>query len=143
MQTILFLTLTVVACDANAERGSDDDAVVALRKLGARVVVDETQPNKPVISIAFRTKITDESLDHVKRVSHLQKLDLRGTQITDAGLVKLKELNSLQELILNARGELHLFSKLFLNGDLLDRDALDTPVSGDDTVAVIAPAAGG
>ena len=48
-----------------------------------------------------------------------------------------------QELILNAGGELHLFSKLFLNGELLDRDALDTPVSGDDTVAVIAPAAGG
>ena len=48
-----------------------------------------------------------------------------------------------QELILNAKGELHLFSKLFLNGELLDRDALDTPVSGDDIVAVLAPAAGG
>jgi molybdopterin converting factor small subunit len=36
-----------------------------------------------------------------------------------------------------------LFSKLFLNGELLDRDALDTPVSGDDIVAVLAPAAGG
>ena len=48
-----------------------------------------------------------------------------------------------QELILNTKGELHLFSKLFLNGELLDRDALDTPVSGDDTVAVLAPAAGG
>ena len=48
-----------------------------------------------------------------------------------------------QELILNAKGELHLFSKLFLNGELLDRDSLDTPVSGDDTVAVLAPAAGG
>lgn len=48
-----------------------------------------------------------------------------------------------QELILNAKGELHMFSKLFLNGELLDRDALDTAVSGDDTVAVLAPAAGG
>ncbi len=48
-----------------------------------------------------------------------------------------------QELILNAKGELHLFSKLFLNGELLDRDSLDTPVSGDDTVSVLAPAAGG
>ncbi len=48
-----------------------------------------------------------------------------------------------QELILNPKGELHLFSKLFLNSELLDRDALDTPVSGDDTVAVLAPAAGG
>lgn len=48
-----------------------------------------------------------------------------------------------QELILNANGELHLFAKLFLNGELLDRNALDTPVSGDDIVAVLAPAAGG
>ncbi len=48
-----------------------------------------------------------------------------------------------QELILNAKGELHLFAKLFLNGELLDRDALDTEVSGDDDVAVLAPAAGG
>ena len=48
-----------------------------------------------------------------------------------------------QELVFNNKGELHLFSKLFLNGELLDRDALDTPVSGDDTVAVLAPAAGG
>jgi molybdopterin converting factor small subunit len=48
-----------------------------------------------------------------------------------------------QELILNAKGELHLFSKVFLNGKMLDRDALDTPVSGDDIVAVLAPAAGG
>ena len=48
-----------------------------------------------------------------------------------------------QELIFNAKGELHLFSKLFLNGDLLDRDALDTAVSSTDTVAVLAPAAGG
>ena len=48
-----------------------------------------------------------------------------------------------QELVLNSKGELHLFSKLFLNGELLDRDALDTPVSSDDTVAVLAPAAGG
>ncbi len=48
-----------------------------------------------------------------------------------------------QELFFNSRGELHLFSKLFLNGELLDREALDTAVSGDDTVAVLAPAAGG
>jgi molybdopterin converting factor small subunit len=48
-----------------------------------------------------------------------------------------------QGLIFNTKGELHLFSKLFLNGELLDRDALDTPVSGDDIVAIIAPAAGG
>jgi molybdopterin converting factor small subunit len=48
-----------------------------------------------------------------------------------------------KELIFNAKGELHVHSKLFLNGKLLERDALDTPVSGDDIIAVLAPAAGG
>jgi len=48
-----------------------------------------------------------------------------------------------QELILDSKGQLRHFSKLFLNGELLDRDALDTRVSGDDVVAVLAPAAGG
>ena len=48
-----------------------------------------------------------------------------------------------QELILNTKGDPHHFSKLFLNGELLDGDALDTPVSGDDIVAILAPAAGG
>ena len=48
-----------------------------------------------------------------------------------------------QELILDAKGDLHFFSKLFLNGELLDKDALDTPVAGDDIIAVLAPSAGG
>jgi len=67
----------------------------------------------------------------------------------DAGTVKAcieaveDRYPGFQELIFNAKGELHLFSKLSLNGDLLDRDALDTPVSSDDTIAVLAPAAGG
>lgn len=48
-----------------------------------------------------------------------------------------------QELILDSKGQLRHFSKLFVNGELLDREALDTPVSGDDIIAVLAPAAGG
>ena len=48
-----------------------------------------------------------------------------------------------QELILDSQGDLNRFVKLFLNGDQLDRDALDTPVSGSDRVSVVASAAGG
>ena len=48
-----------------------------------------------------------------------------------------------QELILDRKGELTRFVKLFLNGDQLDRDALDTPVSGKDRVSVVVSAAGG
>ena len=48
-----------------------------------------------------------------------------------------------QELILDSKGRLRHFSKLFLNGELLDRDALDTPVARNDIVAVLTQAAGG
>jgi len=48
-----------------------------------------------------------------------------------------------QELVFDSRGELQRFVRLFVNGDLLPRDALDAPVAGDDTVAIVASAAGG
>ena len=48
-----------------------------------------------------------------------------------------------QELILDARGEIQRFVRLFVNGDQLARDALDTAVAGDDTIAIVAGMAGG
>ena len=47
------------------------------------------------------------------------------------------------ELVLDDAGELRLFVKLFVNGDLLARDALNTPVSSADTISVLTAAAGG
>ena len=47
------------------------------------------------------------------------------------------------ELVLDDRGEVRRFVKLFLNGDELKRDALDAPVSDADTISVLAAAAGG
>jgi molybdopterin converting factor small subunit len=48
-----------------------------------------------------------------------------------------------QELILDKKGELTRFVKLFVNGEQLDRDALDSSVSGKDRVSVVVSAAGG
>jgi len=48
-----------------------------------------------------------------------------------------------QELVLDSAGNLQRFVQLFVNGDELPRDALDTQVSGTDCVAVLAAAAGG
>lgn len=48
-----------------------------------------------------------------------------------------------EELIIDAKGGLHRFVRLFVNGDELPRDALDTPVAADDSVAILAAAAGG
>jgi molybdopterin synthase sulfur carrier subunit len=48
-----------------------------------------------------------------------------------------------QELVVDPRGELRRFVRLLLNGDELPRDALDTPVGGDDRVQILAALAGG
>ena len=48
-----------------------------------------------------------------------------------------------QELILDRKGELRRFVRLSLNGGLLASDALDTPVSADDSITVTAVVAGG
>jgi len=47
------------------------------------------------------------------------------------------------ELVLDANGELRQFVKLFVNGDQLERGALDSPVASADTIAVVTAAAGG
>jgi len=47
------------------------------------------------------------------------------------------------ELVLDGSGELRPFVKLFVNGDQLARDALDSPVASKDTISVMAAAAGG
>lgn len=47
------------------------------------------------------------------------------------------------ELVLDAEGGLRRFVKLFVNGDQLASDALDSPVASDDTISVLAAAAGG
>ena len=47
------------------------------------------------------------------------------------------------ELVLDGGGELRRFVKLFVNGDQLERGALDSPVASDDTISVLAAAAGG
>jgi len=47
------------------------------------------------------------------------------------------------ELVLDGDGELRRFVTLFVNGDQLARDALDSPVASTDTISVLAAAAGG
>ena len=47
------------------------------------------------------------------------------------------------EQIFDAAGGVHGFVTLFVNGDEIDRAALDRPVTGDDEVEVLAAIAGG
>jgi len=48
-----------------------------------------------------------------------------------------------RELILDRDGNLRRFVRLFVNGEALDRDAIDTPVADSDQIQVLAAAAGG
>ena len=48
-----------------------------------------------------------------------------------------------RELILDDDGNLRRFVRLFLNGEALDRDAVDSPVSDSDHIQILAAVAGG
>ncbi len=48
-----------------------------------------------------------------------------------------------RELILDSEGQLRRFVRLFVNGEALDRDAVDAPVAAADRVQIQAAAAGG
>jgi len=45
--------------------------------------------------------------------------------------------------VFDAEGKVHGFVRLFINGEPLERDALDTQVSDSDTVEILAAIAGG
>jgi molybdopterin converting factor small subunit len=45
--------------------------------------------------------------------------------------------------VLDARGAVHRFVKLFVNGDEIDRTALDTSIAEGDEVEILASVAGG
>lgn len=47
------------------------------------------------------------------------------------------------ELILDRRGNVRRFVRLFVNGELIDRDAAGAPVAAGDRVQILAAAAGG
>ena len=49
----------------------------------------------------------------------------------------------IQELILDRKGEMKLFVRIFVDGELLPRDALDTTLPPQALITVVAAAAGG
>ena len=48
-----------------------------------------------------------------------------------------------RELVFDTDGNLRRYVRRFVNGNALDRDAVDAPVRDDDTVQILASAAGG
>ena len=76
-----------------------DAAIAAIRKMGGRVTIHTKSPDRPVTRVTLRhTQVSDAGLVHLKGLTSLQRLGLGDTQVSDAGLVHLKGLTSLQRL---------------------------------------------
>lgn len=71
------------------------------------------------------------------------QIDVEGRTVRECIEAVEARYPGFQELIIDARGQVHRFVRLFLNGDELPRDALDEPVGDDDRVQILAAAAGG
>jgi Leucine-rich repeat (LRR) protein len=91
----------VRADDAEAQRR----ALAALRQADPIVKVDEAKPEKPAVSIQFRPnygKVSDDDLVHLKAFPSLRCVELPNKPaVTDAGLAHLAALHQLEELNLN------------------------------------------
>ena len=78
-------------------RADETAAVKAIEKLGGKVTVDETKPGKPVVGVFFirGEHVTDAVMKDVNLLTHLRRLFLLKSQMTDAGLKDLKNLTDL------------------------------------------------
>jgi serine/threonine protein kinase len=77
-------------------------AIAALRKLGARVVLDEALPGVPVVEVSLADrKITDADLTQIEPLTQLRVLDVASTGVTDAGLKHLEGLSRINSLNLS------------------------------------------
>lgn len=73
-----------------------DEAVALIEKLGGEVGYDEESSDRPEATVRLTgTKVTDAHLVLLKGLTSLENLDLRDTQVTDAGLEHLKGLTNL------------------------------------------------
>jgi molybdopterin synthase sulfur carrier subunit len=71
------------------------------------------------------------------------KISVRGATVRACIEAVEAEYPGFGELVLDRKGELRIFVSMFLNGEKLARNALDLPVAEDDTISLLAAAAGG
>ena len=73
-----------------------------VRNLGGQVTFDETNPDKPVITVDLhRAPVGDNDLAFLDSLSTLKTLDLSYTRITDAGLKHVRGLKGLKRFALH------------------------------------------
>lgn len=95
-----------VKAPEDKEKAPEDKAVEAITALGGTITRDDTAAGKPVIAVSFEhTGITNEGLNVLKELKHLQSLNLhRCYRVTDAALPEIAKLKSLTSLDLGFTG---------------------------------------
>jgi hypothetical protein len=75
------------------ETASNEEAAIkAIEKLGGKVKRDDKAPGKPVISVSLSgTQVADAGLKELKEFRGLDSLDLKDTNVTDAGVADLQQ----------------------------------------------------
>jgi len=69
---------------------TQEQAIAAIKKLGGKVTIGRKSPNK-LIHVDLRgTKVTDAGLVHLKELTNLHTLYLINTKVTDEGVKKLQ-----------------------------------------------------
>jgi len=107
--TVSGLAAVILAgCSGNSDKkptppAGQQEAVAEITKIGGTVAHEQADPNTPVTEVNFKQnfKVSGDVLSQVKKLDRLQKLDLSGSNVTDAELVHLKDLASLQTLLLS------------------------------------------
>ena len=83
-----------------------DDSYPALGVFGTQVTVTGLEQIQGMTQFTYlaltnNTDITDDSLERLKGLTKIKRLNLRGTSITDDGLKRLKRLTDLEQLNLS------------------------------------------
>ncbi len=71
------------------------------------------------------------------------RVEVAGATVGDCVGAVCERFPGLRELVFTSDGAIHKFVTLFVNGDEIERAALDTPVTGEDEVEILAAIAGG
>ena len=72
-----------------------------------------------------------------------ERIDVAGATVGECLEAVGKRFAGFHELIFDGSGRVHKFVKLFVNGDEIERTALDKPVGAADEVEILAAIAGG
>jgi len=68
-----------------------DAAIAAIKKLGGYVIIGKKSPGGRVTQMLLRgLDVTDAGLVHLKELTSLQMLNLSNTKVTDAGVKELQ-----------------------------------------------------